>query len=139
MDISNRFTADCVTSSWSGSSSSRWPTRGRRRPGIAGSTTQSGRTVRWCTRRRRSSVRHVTRKELRKRQFLIKLNMRGNVVPYFHFKWTKKRGAAHRCNELSGATRPAIRTSYLVIKRHHAALVGLHFSQMQGDVSVKPV
>jgi hypothetical protein len=21
--------------------------------------------------------------------------MRGNVVPYFHFKWTKKRGAAH--------------------------------------------
>ena len=50
-DTSNRFTVACVTSSWSGWSSSRWPMRGRRRRGFAGSITRSGRTARWAMRR----------------------------------------------------------------------------------------
>ncbi len=62
MAISNRFTVGCVTSSWSGWNSRMWRMLERRRRGTGGNITRSGLTARWDTRRRKSSVRPVTRR-----------------------------------------------------------------------------
>ena len=84
-----------------GSSSRRCRTPVRRLRGTGGSTTQSGRTARWATRRPRSSARPATARRMGEESSSKRSPICANVEAYSHLRWTKKRGAAHDPGSIS--------------------------------------
>ena len=79
---------------------------GERPSGSAGNSTRSDRTVRWITRRRKSSARPATKggtvNARNESKILTNLYNRSRNS---HFKWTKKWGAAHMsCASMSCAS-----------------------------------